>query len=44
VKLEMRRKLARETFEEKVRKVAELIELAKRFPKSLKGKRGRARD
>jgi hypothetical protein len=33
MKLEMRRKLARETFEEKIRKVRQLIRLAKTFPR-----------
>lgn len=33
MKPEMRLKLAREPFEEKVRKVAQLIRLAKAFPK-----------
>ena len=33
MKLEMRKKLAREPFEEKIRKVAQLIRLAKTFPR-----------
>jgi hypothetical protein len=33
MKLEMRQKLAREPFEEKIRKVAQLIRLAKTFPR-----------
>ena len=33
MKLEMRRKLAREPFAEKIRKVAQLIQLAKTFPR-----------
>ncbi len=33
MKTEMRRKLARESFEEKVRKVGQLIRLAKTFPR-----------
>jgi hypothetical protein len=33
MKLEMRRKLAREPFEEKIRKVGQLIRLAKTFPR-----------
>jgi len=33
MKLEMRRKLAREPFEEKIRKVGQLVRLAKRFPR-----------
>jgi hypothetical protein len=33
MKLEMRRKLAREPFAEKIRKVAQLIRLAKTFPR-----------
>ena len=33
MKLEMRRKLAREPFVEKIRKVAQLIRLAKNFPR-----------
>jgi hypothetical protein len=31
MKIEMRRKLARESFEEKIRKVAQLVRLAKNF-------------
>lgn len=31
--LEMRRKLARESFEEKIRKVGQLVRLAKNFPR-----------
>jgi len=38
--LEMRRKLAREPFEEKIRKVGQLIELARRFPKKPRVKEG----
>jgi len=34
MKLEMRRALARESFEEKIRKVEQLIRLAKTFPRS----------
>ena len=33
MKLEMRQKLAREPFEQKIRKVAQLIRLAKTFPR-----------
>ena len=33
MKAEMRRKLAREPFAEKIRKVAQLIRLAKTFPR-----------
>jgi hypothetical protein len=33
MKLEMRQKLERESFEEKIRKVAQLIRLAKTFPR-----------
>jgi hypothetical protein len=33
MKLEMRQKLAREPFEEKIRKVSQLIRLVKSFPK-----------
>ena len=33
MKLEMRRKLASEPFAEKIRKVAQLIQLAKTFPR-----------
>ncbi len=33
MKLEMRQKLARESFEEKIRKVGQLIRLAKAFPR-----------
>lgn len=33
MKLEMRQKLAREPFPEKIRKVSQLIRLAKTFPK-----------
>lgn len=33
MKPEMRQKLAREPFEEKIRKVAQLIHLAKTFPR-----------
>ena len=33
MKLEMRQKLAREPFEEKIRKVGQLIRLAKTFPR-----------
>ncbi len=33
MKLEMRQKLAREPFAEKIRKVAQLIRLAKNFPR-----------
>jgi hypothetical protein len=33
MKPEMRQKLARESFEDKVRKVAQLIRLAKTFPR-----------
>jgi hypothetical protein len=33
MKLEMRQKLARETFVEKIRKVSQLIRLAKTFPR-----------
>jgi hypothetical protein len=33
MKSEMRQKLAREPFEEKIRKVGQLIQLAKSFPK-----------
>jgi len=33
MKAEMRQKLARESFEEKTRKVAQLIRLAKTFPR-----------
>lgn len=36
MKLEMRRKLARESFEEKIRKVAQLIQLAKSLRKAAK--------
>ncbi len=36
MKLEMRRKLAREPFEEKIRKVAQLIRLVKTFPRRAK--------
>jgi hypothetical protein len=35
MKLEMRRKLAREPFEEKIRKVGQLIRLAKTFPRRI---------
>jgi hypothetical protein len=35
MKQEMRKKLAREPFEEKIRKVAQLIRLAKTFPPAL---------
>ena len=33
MKLEMRQKLAREPFEEKIRKVGQLVRLAKNFPR-----------
>ncbi len=33
MKLDMRQKLARESFEEKIRKVGRLIHLAKTFPR-----------
>jgi len=33
MKLEMRQKLAREPFEDKIRKVSQLIRLAKTFPR-----------
>jgi len=33
MKVEMRRKLAREPFAEKIRKVAQLVRLAKSFPR-----------
>lgn len=33
MKLEMRQKLAREPFEEKIRKVGQLLRLAKTFPR-----------
>jgi hypothetical protein len=33
MKLEMRKKLAREPYEEKIRKVGQLIRLAKTFPR-----------
>jgi hypothetical protein len=33
MKLEMRQKLAREPFEQKIRKLAQLIRLAKTFPR-----------
>jgi hypothetical protein len=33
MKLEMRQKLARESFEEKIRKVGQLVRLAKTFPR-----------
>jgi len=33
MKLEMRQKLAREPFEEKIRKVGQLLRLVKRFPR-----------
>jgi hypothetical protein len=33
MKLEMRQKLGRESFEEKIRKVGQLIRLAKNFPR-----------
>ena len=36
MKLEMRRKLAREPFTEKIRKVGQLIRLAKSFPRRAK--------
>jgi hypothetical protein len=36
MKLEMRQKLARGPFEEKIRKVSQLIRLVKRFPKRQK--------
>jgi hypothetical protein len=36
MKAEMRQKLAREPFVEKIRKVAELIRLAKTFPRRLR--------
>jgi len=35
MKLEMRRKLAREPFEEKIRKVGQLLRLAKAFPRRI---------
>jgi hypothetical protein len=38
MKIEMRRKLARESFEEKIRKVAQLVRLAKTF--SRRSRRG----
>jgi hypothetical protein len=38
MKLEMRQKLAREPFEEKIRKVSQLIRLARNFPKRNKAK------
>ncbi len=37
MKLEMRQKLAREPFEEKIRKVSQLIRLAKTFPRRAAG-------
>jgi len=33
MKVDMRRKLARESFEEKIRKVGQLVRLAKTFPR-----------
>jgi len=33
MKLELRQKLARESFEEKIRKVGQLVRLAKTFPR-----------
>lgn len=33
MKVAMRKKLARESFEEKIRKVSQLIRLAKKFPR-----------
>jgi hypothetical protein len=42
MKLEIRQKLAREPFEEKIRKVSQLIRLAKTFPK--RGQGGRHRE
>jgi hypothetical protein len=33
MKLDMRKKLAREPFEEKIRKVGQLVRLAKTFPR-----------
>jgi hypothetical protein len=33
MKLEIRRKLARESFEEKIRKVGQLVRLVKSFPR-----------
>jgi hypothetical protein len=42
MKLEMRRKLAREPFEEKIRKVGQLLHLAKRFPRRANDKLGTA--
>jgi hypothetical protein len=41
MKLEMRQKLAREPFEEKIRKVSQLIRLPKTFPKRGQGCRHR---
>jgi hypothetical protein len=35
MKLEMRQKLAHEPFEEKIRKVGQLIQLAKKFPRRI---------
>jgi hypothetical protein len=35
MKLEMRQKLAREPFEEKIRKIGQLIRLAKTFPRRI---------
>ena len=43
MKAEMRQKLAREPFAEKLRKVAQLIQLAKTFPRRARGLRGEGR-
>jgi hypothetical protein len=43
MKAEMRRKLAREPFVEKIRKVAQLIRLAKTFPKRQQRQRSASR-
>jgi hypothetical protein len=42
MKAEMRQKLARESFAEKIRKVAQLIRLAKTFPRKRSGFRQKA--
>lgn len=42
MKLEMRRKLAREPFPEKIRKVEQLVRLAKSFPRQTNARMRRA--
>lgn len=43
MKLEMRRTLARESFEQKIRKVEQLVRLAKQFPRAKRGAESKRR-